>query len=116
MRILTPFFVRAWAGPDDQHPPVAAAAVSRAEHPPRALAAGVKLHGCSVHWVVEGVDEGPLIGQAAVPVLPGDDEEALAARVLAAEHRLYPVCLAAAITGQAAPADASAVLVNPSLA
>ncbi len=75
--------------------------------------AGAKLHGCSVHWVTDGVDEGPLIGQAAVPVLPGDDEDSLAARVLAAEHRLYPACLAAAITGAAPPADAGALLINP---
>jgi phosphoribosylglycinamide formyltransferase-1 len=59
----------------------------------RALAAGVKLHGCSVHYVSEEVDGGPIIGQAAVPVLPGDDPASLAERVLAAEHRLYPTCL-----------------------
>ena len=59
----------------------------------RALAAGVKLHGCSVHFVREAVDHGPIIGQAAVPVLPDDTSETLAARVLAAEHRLYPACL-----------------------
>jgi phosphoribosylglycinamide formyltransferase-1 len=66
----------------------------------RALEAGVKIHGCTVHLVSEGVDEGPILGQAAVPVLPGDDAESLAARVLEAEHRLYPACLAA-LTGQA---------------
>ena len=59
----------------------------------RALAAGVKLHGCSVHFVREEVDHGPIIGQAAVPVLPADDAETLAARVLRAEHQLYPACL-----------------------
>lgn len=59
----------------------------------RALQSGVKLHGCSVHYVREEVDAGPIIGQAAVPVLEGDDEDSLAARVLAAEHRLYPLCL-----------------------
>src|SRR3546814_15688150 len=59
----------------------------------RALAAGVKLHGCSVHYVSEEVDGGPIIGQAAVPVLPEDDADSLAARVLRAEHRLYPACL-----------------------
>jgi phosphoribosylglycinamide formyltransferase-1 len=59
----------------------------------RALQAGVKLHGCSVHFVRETVDQGPIIGQAAVPVLAGDDPDRLAARVLAAEHRLYPLCL-----------------------
>ncbi len=59
----------------------------------RALDAGVKLHGCTVHYVREEVDVGPIIGQAAVPVLDGDDEDGLAARVLTAEHQLYPLCL-----------------------
>jgi folate-dependent phosphoribosylglycinamide formyltransferase PurN len=79
----------------------------------RALEAGVKLHGCTVHWVTDTLDEGPMIGQAAVPVLPGDDEETLAARVLAAEHRLYPACLAAAVTGEARSPDAKALFANP---
>ncbi|MDR3511329.1 MAG: phosphoribosylglycinamide formyltransferase [Caulobacteraceae bacterium] len=116
MRIFTPFFVRAWSGRMiNIHPSLLPLFPGLDTHR-EALAAGVKLHGCSVHWVVEGVDEGPLIGQAAVPVLPGDDEKTLAARVLAAEHRLYPVCLAAAITGAAAAPGADAVLGNPSLA
>ena len=59
----------------------------------RALAAGVKLHGCTVHLVTEAMDAGPILAQAAVPVLPGDDEETLAARVLAQEHVLYPLAL-----------------------
>ena len=56
----------------------------------RALAAGVKLHGCSVHFVTPQLDHGPIVIQAAVPVFPGDDEARLAARVLAQEHRIYP--------------------------
>jgi phosphoribosylglycinamide formyltransferase-1 len=56
----------------------------------RALAAGVKLHGCSVHFVTAELDHGPIVIQAAVPVLPHDDEATLAARVLAQEHRIYP--------------------------
>ncbi len=56
----------------------------------RALAAGVKLHGCSVHFVTAELDHGPIVIQAAVPVLPHDDEARLAARVLAEEHRIYP--------------------------
>ncbi len=56
----------------------------------RALDAGVKLHGATVHFVTPALDSGPIVIQAAVPVLPGDDEEALAARVLAVEHRIYP--------------------------
>ena len=58
-----------------------------------ALEAGVKLHGCTVHFVRNDVDTGPIIAQAAVPVLPGDDEDALARRVLRAEHQLYPLAL-----------------------
>jgi phosphoribosylglycinamide formyltransferase 1 len=56
----------------------------------RALAAGVKVHGCTVHVVTPELDGGPIVAQAAVPVVPGDSEESLAARVLAAEHRIYP--------------------------
>lgn len=113
MRIFTPFFVRAWSGRMvNIHPSILP--LFPGLHPHRqALEAGVKLHGCSVHWVTLGVDEGAPIGQAAVPVLPGDDEEALAARVLAAEHRLYPPSLAAAIRGAATAPDAGAVLANP---
>ena len=56
----------------------------------RALEAGVKVHGCTVHLVTEALDHGPILAQAAVPVLPADDAERLAARVLRAEHRLLP--------------------------
>jgi phosphoribosylglycinamide formyltransferase-1 len=66
----------------------------------RALAAGVKLHGCTVHFVRLEMDAGPIIGQAAVPVLPGDGEDTLAARVLEAEHRLYPHCLRLLASGR----------------
>ena len=56
----------------------------------RALEAGVKLHGCTVHVVTPELDNGPIVIQTAVPVMPGDTEETLAGRVLAAEHRIYP--------------------------
>ncbi len=59
----------------------------------QALAAGVKLAGCTVHFVDEGTDTGPIIAQAAVPVLDGDDEQSLAARILVEEHRLYPAAV-----------------------
>ncbi len=116
MRILTPFLVEAWSGRMINVHPALLPAFTGLDTHQRALDAGVKLHGCSVHWVTHGVDEGPLIGQAAVPVLPDDDEERLAARVLAAEHRLYPVCLAAAVTGAAAAPQPDAVLANPPFA
>lgn len=60
----------------------------------RALAAGVRLHGCTVHFVRHEMDTGPIIGQAAVPVIAGDTPDTLAARVLGAEHVLYPKALA----------------------
>jgi phosphoribosylglycinamide formyltransferase-1 len=113
MRILTPYLVDAWTGRMiNIHPSLMPLFPGLHTHR-RALEAGMKLHGCSVHWVTSGVDEGPLIGQAAVPVLPGDNEETLAARVLSAEHRLYPACLAAAITDIAPPADADSLITNP---
>ena len=68
----------------------------------RALEAGVRLHGCTVHFVTPDLDMGPIIVQAAVPVLPDDDEAALAARVLAEEHRIYPQALAWLASGEVA--------------
>ncbi|MGP4691172.1 phosphoribosylglycinamide formyltransferase [Agrobacterium cavarae] len=59
----------------------------------RAIDSGMKITGCTVHFVTEGMDEGPIIGQAAVPVVAGDTADGLAARVLTVEHRLYPLAL-----------------------
>ncbi|WP_313056985.1 phosphoribosylglycinamide formyltransferase [Agrobacterium cavarae] len=59
----------------------------------RAIDSGMKITGCTVHFVTEGMDEGPIIGQAAVPVTAGDTAESLAARVLSVEHKLYPLAL-----------------------
>ena len=56
----------------------------------RALQEGIRIHGCTVHFVTPQLDHGPIVIQAAVPVLPGDSEETLAARVLQQEHRIYP--------------------------
>ncbi|NEX91330.1 phosphoribosylglycinamide formyltransferase [Caulobacter sp. 17J65-9] len=106
MRVLTPWFVGAWSGRMlNVHPSLLPAFPGLDTHR-RALDAGVKIHGCTVHLVSEGVDEGPILGQAAVPVLPGDGVESLAARVLEAEHQLYPACLAA-LTGQASGSEAT---------
>lgn len=97
MRVLTPFLVNAWAGRMlNIHPSLLPLFPGLHTHA-RALEAGVKLHGCTVHLVTEGVDAGPIVGQAAVPVLPGDTEATLAARVQRAEHRLYPACLRAVL-------------------
>lgn len=99
MRVLTPFLVRAWLGRMlNIHPSLLPEFPGLDTHQ-RALAAAAAEHGCTVHLVTEGVDEGPIVGQARVPVLPGDTEAALAARVLAEEHRLYPECLARLVTG-----------------
>jgi len=93
MRILTETFVSRWRDRlINIHPSLLPAFPGLDTHK-RALAAGVRLHGCTVHFVRVAVDEGPIIVQAAVPVLPGDDEAKLAARVLAAEHRCYPLAL-----------------------
>jgi phosphoribosylglycinamide formyltransferase-1 len=71
----------------------------------RALAAGVRFTGCTVHFVRPAVDDGPIIVQAAVPVLPGDDAERLAARVLSAEHRAYPLALRLIAEGRVRVSD-----------
>jgi phosphoribosylglycinamide formyltransferase-1 len=93
MRMLTGGFVDRW---QDRliniHPSLLPAFRGLDTHR-RALEAGVRLHGCTVHFVRAAMDEGPIIVQAAVPVLGGDDEARLAARVLAAEHRCYPLAL-----------------------
>jgi len=93
MRLFTPGFVAHW---HDRminiHPSLLPLFPGLDPHG-QALAADVKLHGCTVHFVRDATDSGPIIGQAAVPVLPGDTAESLAARVLTAEHRLYPHCL-----------------------
>jgi phosphoribosylglycinamide formyltransferase-1 len=94
MRVLTEGFVRAWEGRMvNIHPSLLPSFPGLDTHR-RAIEAGVRLHGCTVHLVSPGVDEGPILAQAAVPVRPDDDEAALAARVLEQEHRLYPAVLA----------------------
>jgi len=90
MRLLSSDFVGRWKGRIlNIHPSLLPNLPGLDTHK-RAIALGMRIHGCSVHFVTEGMDDGPIIGQAAVPVLPDDDEETLAARVLKAEHRLYP--------------------------
>jgi phosphoribosylglycinamide formyltransferase-1 len=90
MRILTPTFIERFPRRIlNIHPSLLPSFPGLHTHA-QALAAGVKLHGCSVHVVTPSLDSGPIVIQAAVPVLPGDDEEALSQRVLAAEHRIYP--------------------------
>jgi len=90
MRILTPSFIERYRGRImNIHPSLLPAFPGLHTHR-RALAAGARFHGCTVHFVTPDLDSGPVIVQAAVPVHPGDTEEQLAARVLAQEHRIYP--------------------------
>jgi len=90
MRILTEGFVRRFEGRLlNIHPSLLPAFPGIKTHA-QALAAGVRLHGCSIHFVTPALDGGPLIAQAAVPVQAGDDEATLGRRVLAEEHLLYP--------------------------
>ena len=93
MRIFTDAFVTRYAGRIiNVHPSLLPAFPGLHTHR-RALEAGVRVHGCTVHFVTPQLDHGPIIIQAAVPVLPGDDESSLAQRVLAQEHLIYPQAL-----------------------
>ena len=99
MRVLTPWFVNAWAGRLINIHPSLLPLYPGVDTHQRCLDAGDKVHGCTVHQVTAGVDEGPVIGSAEVDVVAGDTPESLAARVLKAEHLLYPRCLAAVARG-----------------
>ncbi len=93
MRLLSPEFVRGWAGRIlNIHPSLLPLYKGLDTHR-RALLAGDTEAGCSVHVVTESVDDGPVLAQARVRIMPRDDAESLAARVLEAEHRLYPAAL-----------------------
>jgi formyltetrahydrofolate-dependent phosphoribosylglycinamide formyltransferase len=99
MRILTSFLVDAWTGRMvNIHPSLLPKYPGLDTHR-RAIEAGDAEAGCSVHLVTNDLDCGPILGQARVPVLPGDDEHALAERVLEAEHRLYPQALSTLVKG-----------------
>ncbi|GAC87152.1 phosphoribosyl glycinamide formyltransferase [Gluconobacter thailandicus F149-1 = NBRC 100600] len=100
MRVLTPFLVNSWEGRMlNIHPSLLPAFPGLHTHE-AALTAGAKEHGCTVHLVTAGVDEGPILGQAAVPVLADDTPDTLAARVLEQEHVLYPSILSKFISDQ----------------
>lgn len=123
MRLLTDGFVTAWQDRMiNVHPSLLPAFKGLHTHA-RALAAGVRVAGCTVHFVRPEMDEGPIIVQAAVPVLPDDTADALAARVLSAEHRCYPAAVRWIAEGRLRVVDgrvlidgaaaAGASLVNP---
>ncbi|NKB51271.1 MAG: phosphoribosylglycinamide formyltransferase [Rhizobiaceae bacterium] len=93
MRILEDAFVNEWRGRlINIHPSLLPSFIGLETHA-RALERGVRIHGCSVHFVTNELDAGPIVAQAAVAVEPGDDKNSLAARVLEAEHELYPQAL-----------------------
>jgi phosphoribosylglycinamide formyltransferase 1 len=103
MRILSPAFVARWQGRMlNVHPSLLPLFPGLDTHA-RALAAGVAVHGCTVHEVTADLDLGPIRGQAVVPVEPGDTPDTLAARVLPMEHRLYPAVLRRFASGDRRP-------------
>jgi phosphoribosylglycinamide formyltransferase 1 len=100
LRLLTPWFVERWSGRlINIHPSLLPAFKGLDTHA-RAIAEGAKQHGATVHFVVPELDSGPIIAQESVPVLAGDTADTLAARVLAVEHRLYPLALARVARGE----------------
>src|SRR5882724_11046923 len=123
MRILHTGFVESWRDRLVNIHPSLLPAFPGLNPQRQALAAGVRFSGCTVHFVRPEMDTGPIIGQAAVPVLPGDDEDSLSARILAVEHRLYPLAIRLYAEGRlsivddrvivAGPAPAESALLNP---
>jgi phosphoribosylglycinamide formyltransferase-1 len=100
MRLVTPGFLRAFPGRVINVHPALLPSFPGLHAQRQALEAGVRLAGCSVHFVDEGTDTGPIIAQASVPVLPGDDEAALSARIQVQEHRLFPLVVGALGRGE----------------
>lgn len=101
MRLLTKDFVAQWRGRMlNIHPSLLPAFKGLNVHD-RMIAAGVKIAGCTVHFVTTEMDAGPIIGQAATPVLPNDDAQSLADRILREEHKLYPACVKLLAEGKA---------------
>lgn len=101
MRLLTAGFVEHWTGRMINIHPALLPAYRGLNTHRRALEGGVRIHGCTVHFVVPEMDAGPIIAQAAVAVLDGDTQEVLAARVLAQEHVIYPLALRLVASGEA---------------
>ena len=96
MRVLTPWFVTRWEGRMINIHPSLLPKYKGLDTHQRAIDAGDAEAGCTVHWVSAGVDEGEIIAQAAIPILPGETADSLAARLLPEEHKLYPRALALA--------------------
>ncbi len=99
MRLLTPGFIQAFPQRILNIHPSLLPAFPGLDAQAQALAYGVAVAGCTVHFVDEELDHGVVVAQAAIPVLPGDDAEALSARILVEEHRLYPLAVAQVLRG-----------------
>jgi phosphoribosylglycinamide formyltransferase-1 len=110
MRLLSPRFVRAFPGRILNVHPALLPAFPGLHAQRQALEHGVKLSGATVHLVTEELDAGPILAQEAVPVLEGDDEERLAARILEAEHRIYPRAVRAMLEGRVSLAGRRAIV------
>lgn len=110
MRILTAWFVAQWPNRMLNIHPALLPAFKGLDTHRRAIESGVSEHGATVHFVAPEMDSGPVIAQAAVPVLPDDTEAALAARVLAVEHRIYPLALKLVASDRVRVADGRCVI------
>ena len=126
MRLLSPYFVRSFPNRIMNIHPALSPAFAGLHGQRQAFEYGVRFAGCTVHFVSEGCDEGPVIIQAVVPVLPDDTEETLARRILAQEHRIYPRAIQlysegrlviegrkVRVTGEDGDTDEESALVNP---
>jgi phosphoribosylglycinamide formyltransferase-1 len=100
MRLLSPYFISAYRGRILNIHPSLLPAFPGLEAQRQALEYGVKVSGCTVHFVDENLDAGPIVAQAVVPVEPGDTAETLAARILAEEHRIYTEAVRLVLSGQ----------------
>ncbi len=126
MRLLSPFFVQSFPDRIMNIHPALSPSFAGLHGQRQAVEYGVRFAGCTVHFVTEGCDEGPVIIQAVVPVLPDDTEETLAQRILVQEHRIYPRAIQlysegrlviegrkVRVTGEDGAADGENALVNP---
>jgi phosphoribosylglycinamide formyltransferase-1 len=112
MRLLSAWFVEQWPNRVVNIHPSLLPAFKGTDSHAQVLAAGVEVSGCTVHFVVPEMDAGPIILQAEVPVLPGDDEDSLAARVLTAEHECYPDAVRLIAENRATVADGRVVIAD----
>jgi phosphoribosylglycinamide formyltransferase-1 len=110
MRLLSPSFAGHWQGRMLNIHPALLPAFKGLDTHARAIAAGVKIHGATVHFVVPEMDSGPIIVQAAVPVRDGDTPQSLASRVIKAEHRIYPLALRWLCEGRLRIADGRCIV------